>query len=98
MTAPASPAAALVLAKEDLQGAVALVVADYRAFLNQGSPAGYDDAKAFANWHTACRTALTHLEQLFKLLKAAGGTDAAVPGEHLLAEADCDMGPPEDEE
>ncbi|MFC0407873.1 hypothetical protein [Roseomonas elaeocarpi] len=65
------------------------VVRDYEAFVAAGPPtAGPEDAKAFASWHAAAKTALAHLEQLLKLLRTAASPDPVVDeAERLLSQA-----------
>lgn len=60
------------LVAEELQRAIRHVVDDYNAFVVRGPvPGTHDDAKAFAAHHAAAKAALTHLEHLMKLARAA---------------------------
>jgi len=86
-----------LISQEDLERAVAVVVTDYREFLEKDPPPTSDESKAFAAWHSACRTALAHLDHLLKLLRDAGGEPSAEAAE-LLAQARRMMGEPEEEE
>jgi hypothetical protein len=57
----------------DLRSATDVVAQSYLGFLRLGpEPGTGDDAKAFTAHHAACRAALAHLEQLFKIAKLIG--------------------------
>ncbi|WP_431283331.1 hypothetical protein ACQW02_00575 [Humitalea sp. 24SJ18S-53] len=87
----------LLVTREELERAVAVVVRDYGTFIGKGSPEPHDDPKVFATWHTSARAALGHLEQLMKVIKAAGGEPSDEAAE-ILAQALNALGTPEDEE
>lgn len=60
----------------DLPLTAKLILEDYRAFVASGQHAPEDAAtKAFAARHAAARAALSHLEQLLKLVGDAGGEE-----------------------
>jgi len=60
----------------DFEAAVALVLLDYNTFLVRlANGASLDEAKEFTGRHAAARSALAHIEHLYKL---AGPDDGAV--------------------
>jgi hypothetical protein len=61
-----------------LDAAAEAIARDYRAFVEAApARAHHEDAKAFANFHAACRAALVHLAELLKLLRATALPEAA---------------------
>jgi ClpP class serine protease len=82
----------------DLPLTAKLILEDYRAFVASGQHAPEDAVtKAFAARHAAARAALSHLEQLLKLVSEAGTLEQAKEVAASLSEWRALM-PPETEE
>lgn len=80
---------------EFLPDAIAKSLKSYRNFSNKKEPA---DAKAFAEFHKACKVALGHIELLVKLAKSLNSRGQQPPDSHsqadlaaLVAEAEAEL-------
>ncbi|WP_245614980.1 hypothetical protein [Muricoccus aerilatus] len=76
------------LTREEMQGALRKIVADYKAFVERGpAPGAQEDPKAFTAHHAAARSALAHLEHLMKLAPSETSAEAGGEAGALIAEA-----------
>jgi hypothetical protein len=76
----------------DYPAKIALIMEDYEGFLATHPGEGEaEEPKAFAARHTAARTALAHLEQLFKVMQEQPGQPDGDAGQAALLLARAEM-------